>query len=102
MSSEKPMMREENGRFDGKTYWAVARRMVEHFDEAAYNLATKKADERGLKGVFRRLSIAYNTYRIRKDHKLSFSAGSAIRAGYGRKETPQELLEKLAYPAKRL
>lgn len=84
-------------RLSGAEFWPDAKRMIEDFPAAAKALATEKADENGLKGIRRGLSILANTMRI-NTMRDQFKYAAVIRGGFGSRETAKELLEVFAYP----
>ena len=86
---------QNSDRIEGKDFWPAARQMLEDFPSAAKALAEKKADECGLSGLRRFISVHYNTHRI-MNLRESFAMASLVRAAFGSGEDAKTLLEQLA------
>lgn len=84
-------------RIEGHDFWPEARGMIEDFPAAARALAGQKADERGLTGFRRTISVAYNAHRI-EGYKDRFATAAMIRTAFGSPESAKELLEVFTYP----
>lgn len=91
----------EDGRVAPEDFRVMAMDALEHFPDVVRGVVEQHADERRLVGLARKFVTAVDRFRV-EGLSSAFMQGIAVRSWLPSKETPQELLYKLAYPSKEL
>lgn len=94
-------IRDDKGIVACKDFHSMYADAADNFDSLCRGIALRRADEKSRTGIFKIISVAYDSLRLRVLNR-DFHAACQIRCAFPYHDTPEDVLYKMAYPSQNL